>query len=98
MANAETLTSWVLLELALSRAAHPISLDSVAEAARSVVGDGGVDAVFLSCTNLRTLDLIAPLEAELGMLVLSSNLCLARALARAAGTDVIMPGARGLWR
>lgn len=75
-----------------------ISTDSVASAARDSLGDRDVDAVFLSCTNLRTLDLIAPLEAEFGMPVLSSNLCLARSLARAAGTDVVMPGPDAQWR
>lgn len=51
-----------------------ISAASLAEAAHEVARD--VDAVFLSCTNLRTLDLITPLEAALGIPVLSSNLCL----------------------
>ncbi|WP_247730303.1 maleate cis-trans isomerase family protein [Halovivax limisalsi] len=33
----------------------------------------GADAVFISCTNLPTLDIIEKLEADLGMPVLSSN-------------------------
>lgn len=66
-----------------------ISGDSVRAAAEHV--SGSVDGVFLSCTNLRTLDLIAPLEQSLGVPVLSSNLSLARAMARAAGTDVALP-------
>lgn len=49
-----------------------------------------VDALFLSCTNLRTLDVIAPLEAALGLPVLSSNLVLAWHMLRAAGLE---PGA-----
>ncbi|MEM6743377.1 MAG: Asp/Glu racemase [Pseudomonadota bacterium] len=52
---------------------------SIRAAAGSIVEHAPepVDALFLSCTNLRTLDLVAPLEAELGLPVLSSNLVLA---------------------
>ena len=32
-----------------------------------------VDAVFISCTNLKSMDQLARLEAELGMPVISSN-------------------------
>ena len=71
-----------------------ISAQSIAEAARQVAKQGA-DAVFLSCTNLRTLDLISSLEEELGVPVLSSNLCLARALGRAAGVDHVMPAYDG---
>ncbi len=50
---------------------------SVAGAARALVPGSGAEALFLSCTNLRTLALIEPLEKELGLPVLSSNLVLA---------------------
>jgi maleate isomerase len=43
-----------------------------------------IEAIFLSCTNMRTLDILAPLEAKLGLPVLSSNLALAWHLARLA--------------
>jgi len=46
-------------------------------AARDLMAGAAADALFLSCTNLRTLDVIASLEAELGVPVLSSNLVLA---------------------
>ena len=46
-------------------------------AAKTLAQEAVVDGIFLSCTNLRTMDLICPLEAELGMPVLSSNLVLA---------------------
>lgn len=51
---------------------------SVDAAARRLIAEARepVDALFLSCTNLRTLDLIAPLEAALGLPVLSSNTAL----------------------
>ncbi|WP_299651897.1 Asp/Glu racemase [uncultured Tateyamaria sp.] len=45
-----------------------------------------IDALFLSCTNLRTLDAIPAIEAKLGIPVLSSNLVLAWHMARLAST------------
>ena len=58
--------------------AHVARIDerSVREAARQAAASGA-EAIFLSCTNLRTLDVIDSLEAELGRPVLSSNLVLA---------------------
>jgi maleate isomerase len=50
-----------------------VSADSVLELARGLPLDGA-DAVFLACTNLRTYEVIPPLEAELGIPVLSANL------------------------
>lgn len=50
-----------------------ISPESIREAAGDLARQGGVDGIFLSCTNLDTLDVIAPLEAETGLPVLSSN-------------------------
>ena len=52
-----------------------ISPQSIIEAARAAAL--GAEAVFLSCTNLRTLGCITALEAELGLPVLSSNQVLA---------------------
>jgi len=70
---------------------------SIREAALSVGGSDDCEAVFLSCTNLRTLDVIAPIEAELGKPVLSSNVVLAWHLARLAGVAALarIPGALG---
>ena len=60
-------------EAAVSR----ISGASIVDAARALAKDDqGADAIFLSCTNLRTLDIIPQLERELDMPVLSSNLVL----------------------
>ena len=61
---------------------------SIADAARALAQRSKLDAVFLSCTNLRTLDLLAPLSKELGLPVLSSNQCLA---AHMAGLAKITP-------
>ena len=52
-----------------------ISPQSIIEAARAAAL--GAEAVFLSCTNPRTLGCITALEAELGLPVLSSNQVLA---------------------
>ena len=45
----------------------------------------GVEAIFLSCTNLPTHRVIGPLERELGLPVLSANQTLMWGLCRAAG-------------
>ncbi|WP_417721441.1 Asp/Glu racemase [Salipiger sp.] len=50
---------------------------SIMTAAESLLRTEEVDALFLSCTNLRTLDIIPALEARLGLPVLSSNQVLA---------------------
>ncbi|MBY4891623.1 Asp/Glu racemase [Rhodobacteraceae bacterium N5(2021)] len=62
-----------------------IAPGAIVDAARATVAQAPCDAVFLSCTNLRTLDVIAPIEAELGLPVLSSNLVLAWHMAHLAG-------------
>jgi maleate isomerase len=70
---------------------------SIREAALRVGGPDECEAVFLSCTNLRTLDVIESIEAELGKPVLSSNVVLAWHLARLAGVAALarIPGALG---
>ena len=65
-----------------SIAAAAIDLGAVAEA----------DCVFLSCTNLRTLDVIAEIEEALGKPVLSSNQVLAWDMARRAGLSLSHAG------
>ena len=67
---------------------------SITEAAREVAGRGDVDMVFLSCTNLRTLDVIDGLEATLGLPVFGSNMALAWDMARRAGAG-LAPAAPG---
>ncbi|TRD14088.1 maleate cis-trans isomerase family protein [Palleronia caenipelagi] len=47
--------------------------NSIKDAVRRVAGSGPCDGIFLSCTNLRALSLIAGMEAELGIPVLTSN-------------------------
>lgn len=60
---------------------------SIRRAAQTLAAQAPTDALFLSCTNLRTLDLIPQLERDLGRPVLSSNLVLAWHLMRLAGID-----------
>lgn len=54
-----------------------ISTASIVEAASNLGSDPTVDAVFLSCTNLRTLKAIPQIRANIGKPVFSSNQCLA---------------------
>lgn len=61
---------------------------SIMTAAKAVAA--GAEAIFLSCTNLRTLDIIAPLELELGLPVLSSNQVLAWHMARTTDAPLAM--------
>ncbi|MEL7117588.1 MAG: aspartate/glutamate racemase family protein [Pseudomonadota bacterium] len=61
-----------------------ISGASVAAAAVTLAKDAEIDALFLSCTNLRTLDVINDIEAATGVTVFSSNQVLAWHLLRCA--------------
>ena len=65
-----------------------ISSQSTYDAAVTLAAKGGIDALFLSCTNLRTLDIIEKLEAETGLPVLSSNQVLAWHMAQLSGKDL----------
>ena len=62
-----------------------MSTDHVARAAIELGRNADCDAVFLSCTNLRTLGIIDRIEAAIGKPVLSSNQVLAWHLCRLAG-------------
>ena len=55
---------------------------SIADAVRAVARRAALDGVFISCTNLRTLDILDPLSRELGLPVLGSNTCLAWHMAK----------------
>ena len=68
-----------------------LSADAIRVAAAEVASDG-VDALFLSCTNLKTLNLIASLEREFRCPVLSSNLVLAWHMAVLTGVPLLLPG------
>jgi len=68
---------------------------SIYAAALEVGSNPEVGAVFLSCTNLRTLDIITDLEQRLGKPVVSSNQALAWHMARLSGAPLAAdaPGA-----
>lgn len=67
---------------------------SIRAAAMEIGRTPGVQAVFLSCTNLRTLDIIDDLERDLGIPVVSSNQALAWHMSRIAGAP-LAPDAPG---
>ncbi|MBT9383678.1 Asp/Glu racemase [Pseudooceanicola sp. CBS1P-1] len=71
-----------------------IDAASISAAALALAESAALDALFLSCTNLRTLDVIPPLEARLGLPVLASNPVLAWDMLRLAGLPP-GPGAKG---
>jgi len=62
-----------------------ISAKSLRDAAIALGADPQVEAVFMSCTNLRTLDVIPHIEQAIGKPVLSSNRCLAWHMREVAG-------------
>jgi maleate isomerase len=58
---------------------------SIRAAAVDLATRGEVDGIFLSCTNLRTLDILVPIAEETGLPVMSSNQVMARHMAKLAG-------------
>jgi maleate isomerase len=71
-------------EIATEAIVVRIAPHSIMAAARDLMRGAAVDGLFLSCTNLRALEIIAPLEAELRCPVLCSNQVLAWHMMRAA--------------
>ena len=69
-----------------------IDPSSIAAAAIDLGRAEEADCLFMSCTNLRTLDVIAEIEEALGKPVLSSNQVLAWDMARHAGLTLSHPG------
>ena len=67
-------------------------LDKVAAHARAAMAPGA-EALLITCTDFPTLPLIAPLEAELGLPVVTSNQATLWAALRTAGLDDSPPGA-----
>ena len=65
-----------------------ISQQSLFDAAMALGASDEVEAVFMSCTNLRTLDVIPRIEAALGKPVFSSNQVLAWHMAHLAGIEL----------
>ncbi len=68
-----------------------ISPESIRKAVMELGISDQVDAIFISCTNLRALSLIRDLEAELGKPVISSNQALGWYCLRLARINVQLP-------
>jgi maleate isomerase len=64
-----------------------IKPQSIFEAAVAAGEEREAEAVFISCTNLRCIDVIAPAEERLGKPVLSSNLALLWHMLTLAGIE-----------
>lgn len=72
-----------------------IAPQSITQSACDLVAKGGTQAVFLSCTNLRTLDVIEQIEARTGLPCLSSNQVLGWQLGRHISAVAKIPGRLG---
>ncbi|WP_307680077.1 aspartate/glutamate racemase family protein [Streptomyces sp. V4I2] len=76
--------------MGLTRHIWKVPYRDVAEMARRAV-DGGAEALFISCTNLPTYDVIPQLEAELRIPVISANQVTMWAALRRLGTRAVGP-------
>ncbi len=83
--NGLTITGCVSFEQSDDRIVARISPTSILAAIEQVAAAGACDAVFVSCTNLRVLDILELAEQRIGKPVLSSNLVLARHMLQLAG-------------
>lgn len=68
-----------------------ITAETVRRTATELGAHGDIDAVFISCSSLRLLDVIGELEAALGKPVSSSNHAMAWHALRLAGVDDALP-------
>lgn len=74
-----------------------ISAQSILDAVATIGARDEVEGVFVSCTSLRALDVIAQAEARIGKPVIASNQVLAWHLMRLAGLDGVPEGAGRLF-
>lgn len=75
-----------------------LSARTVRDAVVELGASGDTDAVFVSCTNVRLVDQVEALEAEIGKPVTSSNHALAWHCLRLAGVDDEVQGYGRLFR
>ncbi len=75
-----------------------ITADSVMRAAIALGQQDECDAIFLSCTNLRTLDVISAIEKAINKPVISSNQALVWHMARLAGLTLTHQQFGKLWQ
>jgi maleate isomerase len=74
-----------------------ISPASIAEGVRRIARATALDAVFVSCTSLRLTEIVAELEAEIGIPVTSSDHAMAWHCLRLGGVGDTVPGAGRLF-
>ena len=77
--------------LGLTREIWRVPYRDVVGMAREALAAGDADALFISCTNLPTYDVIPQLEAELRLPVLSANQVTMWAALRAVGVSAVGP-------
>lgn len=75
-----------------------ITARSLRDGALTLAEDDTCEAVFLSCTNLRTLDVIDNIEREIGKPVLSSNQVLAWHMLQMARIEPVADTPGALWQ
>ncbi|WP_203230249.1 hypothetical protein [Segeticoccus rhizosphaerae] len=80
-------------ELGLTSGIESVPYDVTADLVRRA-DEPSAEAIVVSCTNLGTYDLIAPLEQELGKPIISANQATMWSALRLAGLPVIGPGQR----
>ncbi len=69
-----------------------IDAGSLKAAIRTILEGRQVDAVFVSCTSVRLMHVVAQIESEVGVPVTSSNHAMAWHCLRLAGDDSVLPG------
>lgn len=79
-------------EQAEEHAVARIAPQSIADAILRVGSSAPCDAVFVSCTNARTLEVLPDAERQLGLPVLTSNQVLAWHMLRQSGIADALPG------
>lgn len=92
-----TITAFASFEEAEEAKVVRIAPTSIKNAAIATAARAPCDAVFLSCTNLRTLDVIGSVEVAVGVPVLSSNQVLAWHMMRLAGLEAAAQNDGALW-
>ncbi|MET8286966.1 aspartate/glutamate racemase family protein [Streptomyces sp. NPDC005132] len=80
--------------MGLTRHIWKVPYRDVVDMARRAVRNGPADALFISCTNLPTYDVIAQLETELNIPVISANQVTMWAALRHLGTRAVGPRQR----
>lgn len=85
--NGPTITGFGSFEESEERKVARITPESILEAILKVGRSSPCDAVFVSCTNVRTLEILERAEAALGVPVISSNQALAWHMLRLSGIN-----------